>query len=542
MLNYFKQIFEGLDYAYGNFIREVSNLPTQKTKGKAFVIKKPLTDELWQKHLDGIDPSLGIFPVTAANVCKWGCIDIDKYTYDYEALLQKIREKSLPLIMCRSKSGGAHLFLFSEIFVPASEMQYALEKCAALLGIKDILDCIYPKQTKILASRGDVGNFLNLPYFNVEEGSRYAFKDNFEAATIAEFFKLYDKYVVKNFKAFLKIETPLSLKIKPPTGNGKNPYKEAPPCLLALIEEKIRKGERDSALINFGIFYKKSHKEFLDKKGQPHTWENLLREANRRYFTPPLSDPEVSKTIKSLEKDYKYTCHQQPIQRVCDSKLCITRKYGIGPGERIVQATEVIGDITEYTSRPPRFFIDAKSSDPEKDKERIEVDGPTLRNKEAFYDAALEQASIWLPDMKSGQYKEIMKEKFDRRLKEVAPEEANEDYEFKETFGEFLELINAYTKKENLLEGVNYFNIKNKSLEFNLNQFSKFLKSRKIKISRGALCTKIKRVLKAEKKTGKVSKGKEEISCVTWEIKNFNIKESQLTVEGEVIENKKVNP
>ena len=40
-------------------------------------------------------------------------------------------------------------------------------------------------------------------------------------------------------------------------------------------------------------------KEFLDKKGQPHTWENLLREANRRYFTPPLSDPEVSKTIKS---------------------------------------------------------------------------------------------------------------------------------------------------------------------------------------------------------------------------------------------------
>ena len=101
-----------------------------------------------------------------------------------------------------------------------------------------------------------------------------------------------------------------------------------------------------------------------------------------------------------------------------------------------------------------------------------------------------------------------MKEKFDRRLKEIAPDEANEDYEFKENFGEFLELINAYTKKENLLEGVNYFNIKNKSLEFNLNQFSKFLKSRKIKISRPALCTKIKRVLKAEKKTGKVSKGK----------------------------------
>ena len=115
-------------------------------------------------------------------------------------------------------------------------------------------------------------------------------------------------------------------------------------------------------------------KEFLYKNGQPHTSENLQREANRRYFDPPLSDPEVSKTNKSLETDYKYTCHQQPIQRVCDPKLCITRKYGVGPGERIVQATEVIGYITEYTSKPPRFFIDAKSSDPEKDKERIEVD------------------------------------------------------------------------------------------------------------------------------------------------------------------------
>ena len=49
-------------------------------------------------------------------------------------------------------------------------------------------------------------------------------------------------------------------------------------------------------------------------------------------------------------------------------------------------------------------------------------------------------------------------------------------------------------------------------------------------------------MLKAEKKTGKVSKGKKEISCVTWEIQNFNIKESQLTIEGEVIEDKKVNP
>ena len=39
MLNKFKQIFEGLDYAYGNFIREVNNLPTHKQKVKLLLLK-----------------------------------------------------------------------------------------------------------------------------------------------------------------------------------------------------------------------------------------------------------------------------------------------------------------------------------------------------------------------------------------------------------------------------------------------------------------------------------------------------------------------
>ena len=67
--------------------------------------------------------------------------------------------------MCRSKSGGAHIFLFTETLVPAVELKYAMEKCAAILGVKDIMDRIYPMQTKILASRGDTGSYLNIPYY-----------------------------------------------------------------------------------------------------------------------------------------------------------------------------------------------------------------------------------------------------------------------------------------------------------------------------------------------------------------------------------------
>ena len=198
MVEKFKKIFAGLDYAYGNFKKETSNIPSKKVEGKSTVIRKPVTDELWKNHLEGIGLRLGIFPVTAEGTCRWGVIDIDKYSYDYEALLKKIRQEKLPLIMCRSKSGGAHIFLFTETLVPAVELKYAMEKCAAILGVKDIMDRIYPMQTKILASRGDTGSYLNIPYYNAEEGSQYAFNDDFSAASLEEFFKLYDTHVVKD--------------------------------------------------------------------------------------------------------------------------------------------------------------------------------------------------------------------------------------------------------------------------------------------------------------------------------------------------------
>ena len=540
MLERFKNIFEGLDYAHGAFVKQVTSLPEAKTQGKSFVIKTAVVDSIWQKHLDGVEPRLGIFPVTAKNLCKWACIDIDIYTYDYETLLKKIIDKKLPLIMFRSKSGGAHIFLFSIKFVPAEQMQYAINKCAAILGVKDIMDCVYPKQTKILAERGDVGNYLNLPYFNTRHASCYAYKEDFTKASIQEFFEMYDKVALKDIETFINEPPPLPSKIKSKNLKDSNPYLEAPPCLLALIEEKIKKGERDDALLNFGIFYKKSHEAFLDKDGRPHTWENLLVEANRRYFEPPLTHDDVNKIIKTLQKDYKYTCQKPVIKRVCNPKLCITRKYGIGSGEQVSEAKDVLGDITEYTSRPPRFFLDVQPADLEKSRVRVEVDFNTLRKKDPFYDAVGNQASVWLPDMKSHLYNELMKEKFDERSFEEAPDEADETYEFKELFNEFLEAVNAYDQRKFLLDNVNYFDPETNALEFNLNVFSKFLKAREYKISRPALCTKIKHVLKAEKKKGSATSDKQEkISVVTWRIEKYDLKPNQKTIEGEIADDVK---
>ena len=92
-----------------------------KIKGKSFVKREPVTDLLWQNHLNGIEPGLGIVPINEDNECRWGCIDVDQYTLDYKKIINKL-PMGIPLHVCRSKSGGAHIFLFTTDFVPAKLM------------------------------------------------------------------------------------------------------------------------------------------------------------------------------------------------------------------------------------------------------------------------------------------------------------------------------------------------------------------------------------------------------------------------------------
>ena len=58
MIKQFKNIFEGLNSAYGQYIPSNVYSTNGKQKGKPFTVKKPVIDELWQKHLDGKEPAL----------------------------------------------------------------------------------------------------------------------------------------------------------------------------------------------------------------------------------------------------------------------------------------------------------------------------------------------------------------------------------------------------------------------------------------------------------------------------------------------------
>ena len=266
----FRNIFQGLDRAHGVTIVGESNGNGQKVKGKSFVKRDPVTPELWLKHLQGTE-NLGIIPINDNSECRWGCIDIDSYAgFDHKKLINKIKNLNLPLIVCRSKSGGAHVFLFTSDYVSAKIMRDKLVQIRAVLGYGN--SEVFPKQTE-LKSQDDTGNFLNLPYFNGDDTVRYAFDNEGDAASLEGFYKLYETKVIT-------ADTVESLEIKRP----ETKYSDGPPCIELMSENKIGEGGRNNALFHYGLYAKNKW---------PDYWKSKVFVFNETAMDKPLSDTEV---------------------------------------------------------------------------------------------------------------------------------------------------------------------------------------------------------------------------------------------------------
>ena len=142
----FKEIFTGLDRAHGEY-RYTDVKANGKKDGKMFTKHEAPTLQMYQNHLEGKEPALGIVPIRDDATASWGCIDVDEYPLDHKKILSKIREYDLPLIMCSSKSFGAHIFLFSKKPQSAAIFQQKLREIASYLGHAKAE--IFPKQTQL---------------------------------------------------------------------------------------------------------------------------------------------------------------------------------------------------------------------------------------------------------------------------------------------------------------------------------------------------------------------------------------------------------
>ena len=373
MIERFKNIFYGLDRAHGVTLVGESNGDGNKIKGKSFVKREPVTDELWQKHLDGAD-SLGIIPINDDNKCKWGCIDIDSYAeFDHKKLINKIKQFQLPLVVCRSKSGGAHVFLFTEDYVSAGLMQDKLNEIRSVLGYGG--SEVFPKQRE-LKSKDDTGNFLNLPYFNCGQTTRYAFMEDGEAASVDAFFELYERHKQKDITA---------IEIKRP----ETPYSDGPPCIELMAQNKIGEGGRNNALFHYGVYAKSKW---------PDNWKTKVMIFNESAMQQPLSDTEVQIITKQHDKkEWGYKCNDQPMCSLCDKKLCRSRKFGIG--QEIIFPS--LTDLQVVNLEEPYYYMNV-------DGNRLYLDSAKhLANQVLFQEECIKQLRINPPTLKTGDWKKI---------------------------------------------------------------------------------------------------------------------------------------
>jgi len=448
----FKAIFTGLDIAYGTY-RIEKEKDSGKQAGKAVVVRKPPTDDLWEAHLNGVEPSLGIIPIRADNSCIWGCVDIDQYPLDHAGLVAKVKRLNLPLVVCRSKSGGAHVFLFTAEPIPAAEMQRYLKTCSGLLGESGRE--IFPKQSEIFVERGDTGNFLNLPYFGGDATLRYGIKEDGTAATLEEFYELYQANVQT-----LPLSHPEEAK------EAENPAKDGPPCLQALCSQGFPEGTRNNGLFNIGIYL---------KKAEPAKWEDKLMEYNMKYFGPPLPLQELQIVTKQLhKKEYRYKCKDAPLNSFCNSGLCRTRRYGVGAdGPDAPQ----ISNLSKYNSEPPLWFLDVNAK-------RIELDTEHLFNQSQFQRSCVEKLNTLPPTLRKQDWESLLnallREMTELEQIQEAPDDTSVTGRFNDLLEEFTTHMQQAMDRDEILmgrpwtseeEGRVYFRIKDLEAHMKRNGF-----------------------------------------------------------------------
>ena len=392
----FKEIFEGNNSAYGQLILSGATTDKGKAEGKAFIKRQPISDKLWEEHLEGKDPALGVILINENNECKWGCIDVDQYNLDHLVIMRTIKGMGFPLVTFRSKSGGAHLFLFAKEFIPASLMQSKLKAMAEALGYAG--SEIFPEQTEILVERGDTGNFLNLPYHGGVRGLRYTFKAGGEAASLESFYSIYDEWA----QTREQIEAIVVKKAEVVES-----FKDGPPCLNKLAQDGFGEGSRNNALFNVAVYHKQAN---------PDNWEDKVMEDNSKWMNPPLGFQEVKQLLASVGKrGYdKYRCKEQPICGVCNAAKCRTKKFGVGFEEE--QMPE-LSTLTKINSNPPQWFLNVAGK-------RIELKTEQLHNPNLFAIAVLDQANVVSPIPKAKDWREVYLTPLMLNLQEIDPLES----------------------------------------------------------------------------------------------------------------------
>jgi hypothetical protein len=325
----FALLFDGYSRAHGRFTVKRTG-ESGKVEGRASTVHEPPTLEIFRAHLEGSGAGVGIIPLRDDLTCAFAAIDIDVNTIDHAKLDARVKQLKLPLVVCRSKSGGAHLYLFCDPPVPATLVRERLTEWSAFLGHGGCE--VFPKQTSRDGSQ-DVGNWINLAYFQAERTLRPAYRGA-DALDLPEFLAAAEAARVS--QEFLELFQ------LPQEDSGL--FLEGPPCLQHLASQGgFGQGTRNDGMFNVCVYLRKAHAD---------TWEEELQRYNLEFCRPPLNSAELAAIAKSAKrKDYAYRCQQPPIKQHCQRRACLRRQHGVGAGQEAMNGLE-LGNLTKYEALP----------------------------------------------------------------------------------------------------------------------------------------------------------------------------------------------
>lgn len=375
----FYSLFEGWHKNYGIYKLTGEVTSAGKSVGQAYSLAGDVTTALWHDHLTGIQ-GLGIIPITDQSKVKFAAIDVDKYDLDMKEVAKEIDKLKFPLVPCRTKSGGVHLYLFMNDWAPAKLVQQKMREMAAEMGFGN--SEIFPKQTVILAKRGDIGQWINMPYFNADVTDRYAVDVLGRRLSAKDFLKY----------SFDRIVDPEELATRRVAPDVTDPLPDGPPCLNHLTRSGFPMGTRNNGLFNMGVYA---------QKVDPDNWVTLLADFNRKFMDPPLHDSEVMGVVKSLNKakGYIYTCKQQPIVNHCNVNKCRACKYGIGVSG---VGMPRYGTLSKIATTPPIWFVDVEGGG------RVELQTEDLQYPKKYQTCCMEQLNVVPPAVKGEVWSEIL--------------------------------------------------------------------------------------------------------------------------------------
>ena len=355
MIDEFIKLFSGLKENFGKADMSKAEFDKERNKIKPHYVwaQESVTPFHYKQHLDG-NLSIGIQPCTQEGKVSFGCIDVDPKNYkefNIPILLSYIEKYKLPLIPCRSKSGGLHLYLFLKELIDAQTMRDSLASLLLPLELKRTTE-IYPKQVELEPDEhGNLaGNFINLPYQKEKETTRYALDKDNEPLSLEQFIKI-AKESQLNPKELEKLITRCEEEV---LKGGDPEFEDGPCCLQRLSKTKLGDG-RDRFMFNYMVFAKKKYKE---------NWQDKVNEANK-YFLVPWPLKKINDKIRAWDKETAgHTCNDEILEPKCIKHVCVKRKFGIKSD--VTSIFPVISGLQKIMSTTPRlrFMVEKPDGKP----------------------------------------------------------------------------------------------------------------------------------------------------------------------------------